>query len=110
MAKTTYTVPITGDILTARNEREAKAARHFILAVELAVDIAREEFADGYNSEAYENLHYRAGEIEGYARALDWLGVMTREAHMHFIRSIFTAETTEKILAEVRGEACDECA
>ena len=112
MAKTTFTVPFTGDILTARNSREERACRHFVLAIECAIDIYREELAGGYEcksaSEAYEHLHYRAGEIEGFARALDWLGVMTRESRLHYIRSIFAIDMKDRILAEM--EASNECA
>lgn len=104
--KTTFIVPITGDTLTARNQREERACKHFIINIEVAAGICREEMADGYNTTAHDGVLYRAQEIEGFAKGLMWLGVMSREEYLHYLSSIFAGNIIEYVL---RGEeACGE--
>lgn len=109
MAKTTFNIPIVGGTITARNKREEKAARHFLIKIDVAVSICRDEMADGYNEEAHENLFERAKGIEGFAQAMLWAGMLTQEDYLDGVglASVFAGNVIDYIL---RGEACDECA
>lgn len=109
MAKTTFNIPIVGGTITARNAREERAARHFLIKIDVAVSICRDEMADGYNEEAHDALHRRAMEIAGFAQAMLWEGMLTQEDYLAAVglSAVFTGNVIDYIL---RGEACDECA
>lgn len=109
MATTTFNIPVVGGTVTARNKREERAARHFLIKIDVAVSICRDEMADGYNTEAHDALHRRAMEIAGFAQALLWEGMLDK-AEYHDTCIGYSSIFAGKVIDYIRGEACDECA